>query len=127
MAKARGTKANKPAKAKAKKTRQTVDIDKLVPTTPPDFQEKHKAYQKLAGNKDLANKQWYAWYRQQPKSKTKNEVVDDNIELIKEALIEIKKKNPNLSDTRVSKRVAERLGLEEGQSRAIYDRNKDRD
>jgi hypothetical protein len=94
MAKARGTKANKPAKAKAKKTRQTVDIDKLVPTTPPDFQEKHKAYQKLAGNKDLANKQWYAWYRQQPKSKTKNEVVDDNIELIKEALIEIKKKNP---------------------------------
>jgi hypothetical protein len=94
MAKARGTKANKPAKAKAKKTRQTVDIDKLVPTTSPDFQEKHKAYQKLAGNKDLANKQWYAWYRQQPKSKTKNEVVDDNIELIKEALIEIKKKNP---------------------------------
>ena len=42
----------------------------------------------------MANKQWYAWYRQQPKSKTKNEVVDDNIELIKEALIEIKKKNP---------------------------------
>ncbi len=94
MAKARGTKANKPAKAKAKKTRQTVDIDKLVPTTPPDFQEKHKAYQKLAGNKDLANKQWYAWYRLQPKSKTMYEVVDDNIELIKEALIEIKKKNP---------------------------------
>ncbi len=94
MAKARGTKANKPAKAKAKKTRQTVDIDKLVPTTPPDFQEKHKAYQKLAGNKDLANKQWYAWYRQQPKSKTKIEVVDENIPLIEKALNEIKKTNP---------------------------------
>ncbi len=94
MAKASGTKTNKRAKAKARKTRQTVDIDKLVPTTSPESQEKHKAYQKLAGNKKLANKQWYAWYRQQPKSKTKIEAVEDpNITLIKDALIEIKKKN----------------------------------
>ncbi len=95
MAKAPGTKTNKSAKDKARKPRQSVDIGKLVPTTPPDFQEKHKAYQKLAGNKDLANKQWYAWYRQQPKSKTKIQAVDENIPLIEKALNEIKKTNPN--------------------------------
>ncbi len=95
MAKAPGTKTNKSAKGKARKPRQTVDIDKLVPTTSPDSQEKYKAYQKLAGNKELANKQWYAWYRQQPKSKTKIQAVDENIPLIEKALNEIKKTNPN--------------------------------
>ena len=95
MAKTPGPKTNKPAKAKARKPRRTVDIDKLVLTTSPESQEKYKAYQMLAGNKKLANKQWYAWYRQQPKSKTKIEVVDENIPLIEKALNEIKKTNPN--------------------------------
>ncbi len=95
MAKAPGTKTNKLAKAKARKPRQNVDIDKLVPTTSPESQENYKAYRQLAGNKELANRQWYAWYRQQPKSKTKIEVVDENIPLIEKALKEIKKTNPN--------------------------------
>ena len=43
----------------------------------------------------MANKQWYAWYRQQPKSKTKIQAVDENITLIEKALNEIKKTNPN--------------------------------
>ena len=93
MARKAAKQTSKPTKPK--RTRQTVDIDQLVPTTSPESQEKYKAYQKLAGNKELANKQWYAWYRQQPKSKTKIQAVDENIPLIEKALNEIKKTNPN--------------------------------
>jgi hypothetical protein len=119
MPKAPGTKTNKSAKAKARKPRQTVDIDKLVPTTPPDFQEKHKAYQKLAGYKDLANKLWYAWYRQQPKSKRKIEVVDENIPLIEKALKEIEKTNPNFEIKRPGYLITKGRAKKKGETTPI--------
>ncbi len=95
MAQKAAKQKSKPAKTKTRKPRQKVDIPKLVPTTSPESQEKYKAYQKLVGDKDLANKQWYAWYRGQPKAKIKTEAVDENIPLIEKALNEIKKTNPN--------------------------------
>ncbi len=112
-------KAAKTTKAKAGKPRQTVDIDKLVLTTSPESQEKYKAYRQLAGNKELANKQWYAWYRQQPKFKRKIEVVDENIPLIEKALKEIKKTNPNFEIKRPGYLVTKGRAKKKGQPTPI--------
>ena len=82
----------RPAKAKTRKPRQTVDIDKLPLSA--EQKEKRKAYRELAENKEMGDKQFYTWYRTQPKAKIKTEAVEDtNITLIKDALIEIKKNN----------------------------------
>ena len=92
MAKAPGTKTNKPAKEKARKPRRRIDeayIDSLPLSD--EQKAKRKAYRNFAGDKKLGDKQFYTWYLKQPKSKTKIEVVDENIPLIEKALNEIKK------------------------------------
>ncbi len=83
-------------KAKTRKPRQKITLG-YIDSLPLSKEQKAKreSYRDLAGDWILGDKQFYTWYRKQPKAKIKTEALEDkNITLIKDALIEIKKKNP---------------------------------
>ena len=95
----RAAKSRAPKTAKkTRKPRRKVNIEKLVPTTSPEFQEQYKAYQVLAGNKELANKQWYTWYLKQGGGKVSPAASEDaTAKLIEDTLTPVlrgKKKVP---------------------------------